>query len=300
MNMIKHKSLDGVVHMLYTVQKGDTLSTIAKKFATTEQALLQTNAICNPEYLEIGRVLSVPAAGQLTRRCGGTPYYIVHPGDSIESISECFNIHPDLLKKANDIKNVLLFPYSELLIVQWIPKPGELEIIWDNVGEKYDGALSPIDIHDIFYSGSFLWEAMRKDAIAPLLKLIRHKSDTVKLFSVVSLARLASKGGGKVINALKDLCSDRNPFVGLMASYALERINLASRGLRRVHILSVDGMLYEKPDPNSPVTILSRGTHVTVLQWYIPGTFIYDRIQVVESGHTGFLQRFLYDETPLI
>ena len=286
--------------MLYTVKNDDTLPVIAKKFAVTEHALLQANAICNPEYLEAGRVLSIPVAGQTAGLCGGTPYYITQPGDSIESVSRCFNITPELLIKANNIKNGRLFPYSELLIVQWIPKPGELKKIWENTGDRYDGALAPIDIHDIYYSGTFMWEAMRKDALVPLQQLIRHKCDMVRLFTADSLARLAIKGGDRMVNTLKQARGDRNPFVGLMASYALERINLAFRGFRRIHILSVDSMLFEKPDHYSPATRLSRGTHVAVLQWHIPGTSVFDRVQVVQSGKTGFLQRFLYDETPLV
>ena len=77
-------------------------------------------------------MLSIPVAGQTAGLCGGTPYYITQPGDSIESVSRCFNITPELLIKANNIKNGRLFPYSELLIVQWIPKPGELKKIWEN------------------------------------------------------------------------------------------------------------------------------------------------------------------------
>jgi len=44
----------------YTVQAGDTLYKIAKRFGTTVEAILAENNISNPDYLEIGQRLIVP------------------------------------------------------------------------------------------------------------------------------------------------------------------------------------------------------------------------------------------------
>ena len=49
-----------VVPTTYTVQKGDTLSGIAAKYATTWQVLAELNDIKNPSALRVGTVLQLP------------------------------------------------------------------------------------------------------------------------------------------------------------------------------------------------------------------------------------------------
>lgn len=46
----------------YTVQQGDTLTEIARQFGTSVDALVQANNIQNPDVLEVGQVLQIPAA----------------------------------------------------------------------------------------------------------------------------------------------------------------------------------------------------------------------------------------------
>lgn len=45
----------------YTVQAGDTLGKIAQRFGISLESLVQANPLPNPNYLEIGQVLTVPA-----------------------------------------------------------------------------------------------------------------------------------------------------------------------------------------------------------------------------------------------
>jgi LysM repeat protein len=47
--------------MIYTIQKGDTLSALAKRFNTTVEALARTNNIKNPDKIYAGKTLSVPS-----------------------------------------------------------------------------------------------------------------------------------------------------------------------------------------------------------------------------------------------
>lgn len=44
----------------YTVKKGDTLSTIAKKYGTTTAALAAANGIATPNFIRVGQVLKIP------------------------------------------------------------------------------------------------------------------------------------------------------------------------------------------------------------------------------------------------
>jgi len=45
----------------YIVQPGDTISIISQKFGLRPEAIIQSNALINPNFLEVGQVLSLPA-----------------------------------------------------------------------------------------------------------------------------------------------------------------------------------------------------------------------------------------------
>jgi LysM repeat protein len=47
----------------YTVQPGDTLYDIARRFGSTVDALVEANGISDPDFLEVGQVLEIPPAG---------------------------------------------------------------------------------------------------------------------------------------------------------------------------------------------------------------------------------------------
>ncbi len=45
----------------YTVRRGDTLSSIARRFGVSTWALAQANGICNPSLIYVGQVLRIPS-----------------------------------------------------------------------------------------------------------------------------------------------------------------------------------------------------------------------------------------------
>jgi LysM repeat protein len=49
-----------VAHRTYTVQSGDTLERIARRFGTTIDAIVELNNLPNRNYLSIGQVLKIP------------------------------------------------------------------------------------------------------------------------------------------------------------------------------------------------------------------------------------------------
>lgn len=77
-------SVDQGGEVVYTVQKGDTLSGIAAKYGTTYQAIAAYNGIANPNLIHVGQKIKIPAAG------GAAPQsktYTVKKGDSLWSIA---------------------------------------------------------------------------------------------------------------------------------------------------------------------------------------------------------------------
>ncbi|MBP1991127.1 LysM peptidoglycan-binding domain-containing protein [Paenibacillus eucommiae] len=106
-------------HVIYKVQSGDTLYSIAARFGSTENALRQANAIYPPitdvNLIYPGWTLAVPTPSILPNRT----IYIVAQGDTLYSIAYRFAAHPDLLIGINKrIQNPnLIFPGQSL----WVP-----------------------------------------------------------------------------------------------------------------------------------------------------------------------------------
>ncbi|MBN1205018.1 MAG: LysM peptidoglycan-binding domain-containing protein [Myxococcaceae bacterium] len=57
----------------YTVQPGDTLSAIARRFGTSVQAIAQANGITNPDRISIGQRLTIPGGGAPAPQPGPGP-----------------------------------------------------------------------------------------------------------------------------------------------------------------------------------------------------------------------------------
>ena len=51
--------------MIYTIQKGDTLSELAKRFNTSVDSLVKANNIKDPNKIYAGHTLTVPVAGSI-------------------------------------------------------------------------------------------------------------------------------------------------------------------------------------------------------------------------------------------
>jgi murein DD-endopeptidase MepM/ murein hydrolase activator NlpD len=81
----------------YRVQRGDAVSTIAKKFGVSTGAIIASNDIKNARRLQEGAVLRIPSVD-------GIPY-TVKSGDSLSRISASFNTPLDVILDVNDLKS---------------------------------------------------------------------------------------------------------------------------------------------------------------------------------------------------
>jgi len=99
---------------LYTVQRGDTLSKIARTYGTTVNKLVALNGITNPNWIAAGSTLCVCARGN---NPAGT-YYTVRRGDTLHSIARKYGWTAAWLAQVNGIPNP-----NELYAgrVLWIP-----------------------------------------------------------------------------------------------------------------------------------------------------------------------------------
>lgn len=98
----------------YTVQKGDTLYSIAKKNNTTVQQLKQLNNL-NTNTLTIGQIIAIPST-QTTEIPTSTITYTVKPGDTLYSIAREYNTTINNIKDLNNLTTNNLAIDQKLLI----------------------------------------------------------------------------------------------------------------------------------------------------------------------------------------
>lgn len=91
---------------VYTVQKGDTLNAIARRYNTTAPAIQAANGLRTP-LIGIGQKLTIPAAGG-TRTAApaavavkGGRAYTVQKGDTLNAIAARHKVTPQALMQAN-------------------------------------------------------------------------------------------------------------------------------------------------------------------------------------------------------
>jgi membrane-bound lytic murein transglycosylase D len=96
----------------HRVRSGDTLSSIAKRFDSTVQALTKANSIQDPNQLKVGTVLNLSVASR-----NSTKKYRVRRGDTLAKIAGRFGTSINSIKNANRIRNPnLIQPGQELII----------------------------------------------------------------------------------------------------------------------------------------------------------------------------------------
>ena len=93
----------------YVVQKGDSLYSIANKYNTTVQAIINYNNLSS-NNLSIGQVLKIPSSK------GNDVVYTVQKGDSLYSIAKKYNTTVDNIKVKNKLNSNLLSVGQKLYI----------------------------------------------------------------------------------------------------------------------------------------------------------------------------------------
>jgi len=92
----------------YKVQKGDSVSVIAKKFGVSIGAVIASNNIRNARQLKEGVTLRIP-------NIDGIPYSI-KSGDSLSKISVSFNVPLEVILDINDLKSDVIKAGETLFI----------------------------------------------------------------------------------------------------------------------------------------------------------------------------------------
>lgn len=105
----------GVIY--YTVQEGDTLTSIAQKYDTTVHEITVTNSIVNPNLIYVGEVLKIYPGNRsiIKRKKVFATTYIVQSGDTLTSIAIKFDTTVQAIAELNDLQNPNLIYVGEIL-----------------------------------------------------------------------------------------------------------------------------------------------------------------------------------------
>lgn len=105
---------------IYTVKKGDTLYSIARRYGSTVEAIERANhlidPVTDPGLIFPGDVLVVPSFSET-----GEVTYIVKSGDTVSGIASKYSTFSDLVSGINDLENPnLIFPDQHLRVPAFI------------------------------------------------------------------------------------------------------------------------------------------------------------------------------------
>lgn len=113
----------------YTVQPGDTLSAIARRFNSSVAAIAQANNIVNPNLIYVGQQLIIPGGGgapapapQPVPQPAGV--YVVKPGDTLSRIAVMHGVTVSALAVANGLTNLNLIYVGQVLLI-----PGQTAVV---------------------------------------------------------------------------------------------------------------------------------------------------------------------------
>ena len=135
--------------IVYKVQAGDTLGSIAIWAGSTVDDIMKANSLKNASWLSVGQTLLIPISAE-RQKARGTPtpesegieaVYIIQPGDSLLSIAQEYHTSLDVIMKANHIEDQGLIRAGESLLVPLPavppPSPTSLSTSTPTPGPRY-------------------------------------------------------------------------------------------------------------------------------------------------------------------
>lgn len=108
---------------IHVVQPGETLFSIAKRYGTTVEALVQANRIADPSLIFAGQRLIIPR-GQAAPPQPQTREYQVQVGDTLRGIAARFGTQPEAIARLNGITHPDLIIAGQVLLIPVSGNPG--------------------------------------------------------------------------------------------------------------------------------------------------------------------------------
>jgi LysM repeat protein len=99
---------------VHEVQRGETLYSIARRYGTSVQALMQANGLSNPNFIWVGQRLRLSGAGGSSSggssqggggATGGGGVHVVRRGETLASIARQYGTSVSAIVQANGLRN---------------------------------------------------------------------------------------------------------------------------------------------------------------------------------------------------
>lgn len=105
--------------VVYIVQRGDTLRTIAARHGTTASYLASLNRLPNPNFIWVGQALKVPSSGSTSppEEQGPTTVHVVQRGEFLARIAWKYGTTSSAIARANNLVNPSLIYVGQRLII---------------------------------------------------------------------------------------------------------------------------------------------------------------------------------------
>ncbi|MCP2619922.1 LysM peptidoglycan-binding domain-containing protein [Candidatus Aminicenantes bacterium AC-334-K16] len=125
-------------YVIHYVRRGETLSTIARRYRTSISAIARLNRLRSVHLIRPGQRLKIPSRVRYTARRaasmnlikeGEKLVYIVQRGDSLYRIASAFNTSVARIKQMNNLKSNILRVGQKLIIQQGLPEGARVYVV---------------------------------------------------------------------------------------------------------------------------------------------------------------------------
>jgi soluble lytic murein transglycosylase-like protein len=144
--MVAALAAGGLADVGHVVAPGESLFTIARKYATTPKAIAQANHIANPNLVVIGTQLKIPTspapppapapAPSLPLPAPQAVTYTVKPGDNLIGIAVHYGVTPAAVAALNGITKLSLIRVGRVLKIP-VPAPATVEALLERYAATY-------------------------------------------------------------------------------------------------------------------------------------------------------------------
>ena len=101
----------------HRVRRGETLSTIARRYGTTVRAVASANNMRTSDVLQVGTTLDIPGSGKrVASGSGDNTVYVVRSGDTLSTISARFETTVRDLMRRNNLRTSRISIGKRLLV----------------------------------------------------------------------------------------------------------------------------------------------------------------------------------------
>ena len=102
LNTLKNKNSEEII--IHVVKKGDTLSSISKKYSIKKESIIQLNKLLDENYIFIGQNLKI-AESSIPENNNKSFYHEIKDGENLTEIASKYNLSLSQLVEINGIEN---------------------------------------------------------------------------------------------------------------------------------------------------------------------------------------------------